>query len=264
LFLLAGAIPLLFLSAVIRERNRASRAVEDSELALRGSYARVRELAGRLIAAQEMERARIARDMHDDFNQQLAALSISISTLRQRGPLEQKELDHVLRVLQERTVALTEKVRHFSHDLHPGMLDHLGLVSALRAHCVQFSEQHRLNVAFEADEDFGAISRDVAVCLYRIVQEGLRNIVTHARAADAMVSLSHTGDHIELKIADGGRGFEPGVTMARGGLGLLSIEERARLVGGTLVVASAEGRGTTLTVRVPGSAACLSPVAMRA
>jgi two-component system, NarL family, sensor histidine kinase UhpB len=263
LFLLAGAIPLLFLSAVIRERNRASHAVEQSELALRGSYARVRELAGRLIAAQEMERARIARDMHDDFNQQLAALSISISTLRQRGPLEREELDHVLRVLQERTVALTEKVRHFSHDLHPGMLDHVGLVSALRAHCAQFSEQHQLNVVFEADEDLATVSRDVAVCLYRIVQEGLRNIVNHARAADAKVSLSRSGELVELTISDGGRGFEPGLTLARGGLGLLSIEERARLVGGTLTVTSAEGRGTRLSVRVPSSTV-KAPVALRA
>ena len=116
-----------------------------------------------------------------------------------------------------------------------------------------------MNVAFDADEELGTISRDVAVCLYRIVQEGLRNIANHAHAADATVSLSQTGDRIELTISDGGRGFEPGVTLARGGLGLLSIEERARLVGGTLTVTSAAGRGTTLAVRVPSSAILREP-----
>ena len=249
LFLLASTIPLLFMAAVIRERNRVSRSVRESEAALRSSYARVRELAGKLIATQERERARIARDMHDDFNQQLAALSISIGTLRRRGPLDGAELDHILRVLQERTVALTEQVRHFSHDLHPGMLDHLGLVTALRQHCIQFAEQHRLDLDFEAADDLGPVPRDVAVCLYRIVQEGIRNIASHARSTAARVSLARAGDSIELTIADRGRGFEPGATGT--GLGLLSIEERARLVGGTLTVTSGKGRGTTLSVRVP-------------
>ena len=259
LFLLASTIPLLFLAAVIRERNRASRVVKESEAALRGSYARVRELAGKLINAQETERARIARDMHDDFNQQLAALSISISTLRQRRP-EAAELDQALRLLQERTVTLTERIRHFAHDLHPALLNHLGLVPALRHHCIQVAEQQRLDLRFSADDDLGPIPQDVAVCLYRIVQEGLRNIVTHAHTPDASVSVARSSDRLELTIADRGRGFEPVTTLARHGLGLLSIQERARLVGGTLTVTSAHGRGTKLHVHIPIPSAWQTPV----
>ena len=234
--------------------------VEESESALRSSYARASELAGKLIVAQETERARIARDMHDDFNQQLAALSISISTLRQKLPVEAAELDHALRLLQERTVALTEQVRHFSHDLHPGLLDHVGLVAALRTHCIQVAEQQRLDLTFSADDDLGPIPRDVAVCLYRIVQEGLRNIVSHAHTPDARVTVTRSPDGLELTIADRGRGFEPVAMLPRNGLGLLSIQERARLIGGTLTVTSAHGRGTKLHVRIPITSARRTPL----
>ena len=179
LFLLASTLPLLFLSAVIRERDRASLAVRESEWALRGSYVRVRELAGKLIAAQEMERSRIARDMHDDLNQQLAALSLSISALRRRS-LETSDLNDLLRELQERIIAVIGQVRDFAHDLHPGTLDHVALVAAMRTHCADFARQHGLDIRFTADEALAPLSRDVAVCLYRVLQEGLRNIANHA------------------------------------------------------------------------------------
>ena len=250
LFLLASTLPLLCLSAVIRERDRASLAVRQSESALRGSYERVRELAGKLIAAQEMERSRIARDMHDDLNQQLAALSISISTVR-RGSRETSNVDDALRVLQERTIALIHQVRDFSHDLHPGTLDHLALVPTLRTHCADFARQHGLDVRFTADVALAPLSRDTAVSLYRIVQEGLRNIANHAGVHHASVALTQTPDLVELTIADRGRGFDPNGAAARRGLGLLSMEERARLVGGTFTITSSPASGTTLHVQVP-------------
>ena len=184
LFLLASTLPLLFLSAVIRERDRASLAVRESEWALRGSYGRVRELAGKLIVAQEMERSRIARDMHDDLNQQLAALSLSISALRRRS-LETSDLNDLLRELQERIIAVIGQVRDFAHDLHPGTLDHGALVAAMRTHCADFARQHGLDIRFNADEALAPLSRDVAVCLYRVLQEGLRNIANHAGVREA-------------------------------------------------------------------------------
>jgi two-component system sensor histidine kinase UhpB len=251
LFLLASTIPLLFLAAGIRERNTAARSVRDSESALRQSYAQVRELAGKLIAAQEVERARIARDLHDDFNQQLAALSISISALCQRRTADSEEVDHALRVLQERTIALTEQVRLFSRDLHPGVLDHVGLVPALRSHCIRFAEQHHLDFSFDAAEDFGTIDREAAICIYRIVQESLRNIVNHAHSPSAAVTLARVGHELHLVIDDKGRGFEASSPSARGGLGLLSIEERARLVNGRVAITSTHGRGTKIHVYIP-------------
>jgi signal transduction histidine kinase len=249
-FLLASTLPLLFLSAVIRERDRASLAVRASESALRGSYGRVRELTGRLIAAQDMERSRIARDMHDDLNQQLAALSLSISALRRRS-LETSEMNDALRELQEQTIAVIGRVRNFAHDLHPGTLDHVALVPALRTQCADFAQQHGLDVRFNADEGRSPLSRDVAVCLYRIVQEGLRNVANHAGVRHASVSLTQTPALIELTIVDRGLGFDPEAGAARRGLGLLSIEERVRLVGGTLQITSSRDCGTTLYVQVP-------------
>jgi two-component system sensor histidine kinase UhpB len=253
LFLLASTLPLLCLSAVIRERDRASRTVRESESALRRSYGRVRELAGKLITAQELERSRIARDMHDDLNQQLAALSISISALRRRS-LKTSDLDNALRALQERTVALVDQVRTFSHDLHPATLDHLGLIPALRTHCADFGRQHRLDVRFRAEGALAPLPPDIAVCLYRIVQEGLRNIASHAGVRDASVSLTQTPNLVELTIVDRGCGFDPNSGAARRGLGLLSMEERARLVGGTFKITSTRDRGTALHVQVPARA----------
>lgn len=250
LFLLASTLPLLFLSAVIRERDRASLAVRASEEALRASYGRVRELAGKLIAAQETERSRIARDMHDDLNQQLAALSLSFSSLRRRS-LETSDLNDALRDLQERIIEVIGHVRDFAHDLHPGTLDHAALVAAMRTHCADFSRQHGLDIHFNSDETFAPLSRDVAVCLYRVLQEGLRNIANHAEVREASVSLTQTRQLVALTIVDRGRGFDPDAGAARRGLGLLSIEERARLVGGTITITSTHGAGTAIHLRVP-------------
>lgn len=250
LFLLASTLPLLCLSAVIRERDRASLAVRASELALRHSYGRVRELAGKLITAQEMERSRIARDMHDDLNQQLAALALSISAIRRRSP-EASATDDALLELQQRTSDVIGQVRDFAYDLHPGMLDHLALLPALRTYCVDFERQHGLDVRFSADESLAPLSRDVAVCLYRVLQEGLRNIAKHAGARNASVSLTQTAEVVEMTIVDRGRGFDPNVVATRRGLGLLSIEERARIVGGTVRITSTRDVGTTLHLRVP-------------
>jgi len=250
LFLLASTLPLLCLSAAIRERDRASLTVRESEAALRGSYGRVRELAGKLITAQELERSRIARDMHDDLGQQLAALSISISALRRRS-LQPSELNDALRALQERIGAVVDHVRDLSHDLHPATLEHVGLIPALRAHCADFARQNRLDVRFSADGALAPLPRDLAVCLYRIVQEGLRNFANHAGVRDASVSLTQTPHFVELTIVDRGRGFDQDGAAARSGLGLLSIEERVRLVGGIFNVTSTRDRGTALHVQVP-------------
>jgi len=251
LFLLASVTPLLFLGAVIRERNTATDALRASEAALRRSYTRARDFAGRLITAQESERARIARDMHDDFNQQLAALSIQLSALRRGSTPGVEEIADALGELQQRTVALTDQIRSFSQDLHPAVLEHIGLAAALRSHGGQFADRQGLRLDFVAAEDLGPVPRDVALCVYRIVQEALQNVVNHAGVPDVSVSLRRAGDRLELSISDRGRGFEPSAAFARGGLGLQSIDERVRLVGGSLTITSAPGRGARLDVRIP-------------
>jgi len=145
----------------------------------------------------------------------------------------------------------SEQVRNFSHDLHPGMLGHVGLAAALRGHCVHVTQQQGLAINFAASDDLSTVPREAAICVYRIVQEGLRNIVNHAQVKDASVSVTRTGDRLHLTILDCGRGFTPDSAAASGGLGLLSMEERARAAGGSLTITSGDGRGTRLQVHLP-------------
>jgi len=251
LFLMASATPLLLLSSVIRERNRATQTVRRSETALRRSYARVRELAGKLIAAQELERSRIARDLHDDFNQQLAALSISISALRQRLKTTDPESVETLQRLQDRMVSLTERVRDFSHDLHPASLEHAGLAAALRRHCSQFAEEHDVRINLTGPDDLGRVPRDTGVAVYRIVQEAVRNSVKHGRVREVDIAVARADDALAVTITDRGSGFDLAAPAAHAGLGLLSMEERAHLVGGQLTVTSGPAAGTTIALLVP-------------
>ena len=200
---------------------------------LRESRAQVENLAGRPIIAQEEERKYLARELHDDLSQQLAALSIACSGLKRRLPSEAAEVQQEVVQLQQRTLTLAEEVRHLSHNLHPGVLQHAGLVAALQAHCAEFDRQHAIAVTFSAD-DPGDIPQDVALCLYRVAQEALRNVAAHAGARQVHVALRGTAAGLELTIADDGQGFDLAEARRRGGLGLISLDERVRLVRGGL------------------------------
>jgi signal transduction histidine kinase len=240
----------------VTELKRAEHAIRQSEASLRASNHRSRDLAGRLITAQEAERSRIARELHDDVNQQVAAIAIALSALKRRLP-EGCGLDGDLADVQRRAVEVAEDIRSLSHEFHPGVLRHAGLVAALQAHCGEFRARHHLPVSFRADADVEPLSADVSLCLYRVSQEALANVVRHAEArhADVSLSLAEAGSAVELTVSDDGRGFDParedGADGTDGGLGLISLDERVRLAGGELEISSAPGRGTTLRVRVP-------------
>jgi signal transduction histidine kinase len=223
-----------------------------AEGAARVSAAQIRDLAGRLMTAQEEERRRIARDLHDDVNQELAALSIALSALggRLRPGTVPDVLDELAR-LQARTVTLSEAIRHLSHELHPGVLEHVGLVSALRGYCRDFEREHDVAVTLRADGDLGTVPAPIALCLYRVAQEGLGNVAKHAKAREVRVTLERAGVDVVLAIADDGCGFDPVEARSRPGLGLLSLDERARLVGGRLTVDARPQRGTELRIVVP-------------
>ena len=233
----------IFSSAL--ERRRAALAACESET-------QIRDLAGRLMTAQEEERRRIARDLHDHVNQELAALSISLSTLAQRLPAGvTSDLGDQLGQMQARTVAVSDAVRHLSHELHPGILQHVGLVAAIRGYCREFGRDNGLPIAFHADGGLGTVPPDVALCLYRVVQEGLGNVAKHAGASKVEVTVEGTGPDIVLAVTDDGCGFDPLEARSRRGLGLLSLDERVRLVGGRLTVDAGPRRGTTLRIVVP-------------
>ena len=211
----------------------------------------IKSLAGRLITAQEAERSRIARDLHDDINQQLASLSIALSSVKRR--LQNGEAEGVsedVARLQQRIIDVTNVTRQLSHELHPGVLQHAGLVAALRAHCAEFAAQHGIDVNFSA-AGINGVPDETALCLYRVTQEALRNIASHAGARTAEVALSAAADTLQLIIHDDGKGFDLAEARRRGGVGLVSLDERVRLIGGRLQIETQPQRGTELRVLVP-------------
>jgi PAS domain S-box-containing protein len=234
-------------------RKKAEEALREQEAMQRLSLERIQELAGRLIMAQETERSRIARDLHDDVNQQLAALSLALGSQRRRlGEYDQAALDASLAKLQQRVLDLADSVRRISHDLHPGVVQQIGLLAALESHCAEFQQQHGIDVTFSSEEGLDAIPTDTALCLFRAAQEAMQNLAKHAAARRAHVSLIRENGELKLTIADDGRGFDPiTVQSGGGGLGLLSIEERARLLHGSMRLETRAGRGTTVRIAIP-------------
>ena len=216
----------------------------------------LRRLAGRLIAAQEAERARIARDLHDDTSQQLAGLAIALSGLKRRvGVLDgEKDLRQEVSSLQQRTSALAESVRNLSHDLHPSALEHAGLVAALSAHCAELQRDQAIKLTFRSEGDFESADPDKALCLYRVAQEALRYVLIHSGAGHADVRLLRMGDRLELTIADNGKGFEAVASHRHAqGLGLVSINKRVRAAGGSVELVTELNKGTRVRVTIPSN-----------
>jgi signal transduction histidine kinase len=251
IFLIGISLPLMFLAALVEERRNKEEVLRRNEASLRASYAQIQSLVGRLITAQESERTRIARELHDDINQQLAALSIALSGLKRRLPADAADVDNALARLQQRTMTLADDIRHLSHELHPGVLQHAGLVAALKAHCAEFGSQHDIEVTLSVAAALDAIPQDIALCLYRVAQEALRNVAAHAGARQAHVALSRPADGLELTITDDGQGFDLAEVQRGGGLGLISLHERVHLVGGSVRIDTQRQRGTELRVQVP-------------
>jgi two-component system sensor histidine kinase UhpB len=166
-----------------------------------------------------------------------------------------EDLQTDVRALHERTTALAQNVRHLSHDLHPTVLRHAGLAAALASYCGEVERSHTTALSCSAEGDIASIAPEPALCLYRIAQEALRNVVAHAGARRADVRLLRRGEHAELTITDDGRGFDVAGTLKRGkGLGLVSITERVRLAGGTVRITAHPGKGACVRVRIPASA----------
>jgi len=223
---------------------------QHSERAARESAEQIRQLAGQLMTAQEEEGRRIARELHDDVGQDLAAVSIALSML-ERQPETSRGARVELGRLRTMLGDISERVRHLSHELHPGALEQAGLVAALRGHCHEVESTQGPKVVFHADAGAGVVPADVALCLYRVTQEALRNVIRHASAHRVYVSLTRSGAAVKLSISDDGRGFAVAEARDRGGLGFISIEERARLVGGTVSIRSQVQHGTELDLVVP-------------
>jgi two-component system sensor histidine kinase UhpB len=250
LFLVVIALPLMLLAALVEERREKTNVLSEAEEELRESHRELRALTGRLLQGQESERRRIAREMHDDWTQRLAVLGIDMAMLEQQlgAPDKARSLLHSI---QGKLMRLTEDVHALSRQLHPSILDDLGLVEALRSECAAFSEREGIAVSYCPNGVPDSLPKDVALCVYRIAQEALRNIAKHASVDKALVSLTATGQELQLRVQDRGAGFDATGVSPRPGLGLSSMQERARLVQAALLVTSEPGLGTTVLVRVP-------------
>ena len=204
------------------------------EATLRTSYERIRHLAGRLINAQEAARAGIAQDLHDDVCQRLVFVSMAVSGLKNAsGDIQAAGTQQAFAKLEQDTNGMFDRLRLLSHDLHPATLRVLGLTPALKAHCVEVEKRHDVHVSFRTEGDLGRLHPDVALCFFRIAQESLRNGVVHGRARHLEVSLARSGEHVELTVTDDGADSTSTRRSRNGsGLGLVSMEERAHLVGG--------------------------------
>jgi len=217
---------------------------------------RIRHLAGRLINAQEVTRAALARDLHDGVCQELAAVSIAVNGLKNSsGNIQDPHTQQALLKLHNETLGIVEGIRRLSHDLHPAALHLLGLAAALKAHCAEVAKRNRVHVDFTIENDLRDISPDVALTLFRIAQEAMRNAIEHGQALRISVSLARSGDDVELIVSDDGWGFDLDAARQDGrGLGLVSMEERARACGGQVQIVTGLSVGTTIRVRCPTAA----------
>lgn len=211
-------------------------------------------LSRRLIAAHEQERTRVARELHDDVNQRMALLQIGLGQLEQEVSGVSSRARDQLQSIAEVAIKVSSSLRDLSQQLHPSKLDILGLVPSLGGLCQDFAVQHTLQIQFVHHRVPRLIPEDVALCLFRVAQEALKNVVQHSGAAAATVELSGHDDRIELRISDSGVGFNSDSAKLASGLGLISMQERLRLVGGQLSVESGSPHGTHIRVRIPRSA----------
>jgi PAS domain S-box-containing protein len=224
-------------------------AQKEAERALQRSRQELRALAGRLINAEEDERKRISRELHDDLCQKLALLAFDTAGLVLAPPPTVEEIKEPLRILESRMVKMADDVRQLSHRLHPSVLEDLGLTAALNELCEEFSAREGIEVAFEQRGLPKALPVNLAACLYRISQEALHNVLKHAQATQITLGLVGESEGIHLYIRDNGVGFDQ--EESRPGLGIVSMKERVRLVQGEFSIHSQPGKGSEVEVFIP-------------
>ncbi len=210
----------------------------------------LRDLSGRLINAQEEERKRVARELHDDLNQRMALLSIELEQLGQKIPQNQNNLRSRIRDLRTKAQEISTEIHRMSYQLHPSKLDHLGLNAALKSFCDEISVSQDLNIEFSHQGFPATLPNDVTLCVFRIAQESLRNVIKHSGAREARVVLEKTDEMVRLTVSDTGCGFDTESDKIKRGLGFISMRERLRLIGGEIAIHSQRSQGTQINVTV--------------
>jgi PAS domain S-box-containing protein len=227
------------------ERIRMARALEDHVVRLAKQQTELESLAGKLIEAQETERKRIARELHDDFNQRLAALSLEIETMERAAAGSPESSRAQLKTIRGHVAQLSDDLHDLAYRLHPSLLEHVGLEVAVRDHIEEFTKRTGLPVQLIVRYLPEKVSVETATNFFRVLQESLQNVSKHAAATEVLVKLSGSSRGIGLSVRDNGKGFDSASLSAHTkGLGLLSMQERMRLLGGFLRIHSLPGKGT--------------------
>ena len=240
-------------SQLVRDLQASEADLRQQRAQLEASNQQISSLFGRLIASQETERGRIARDLHDDIGQRVAGISIAMSSLKRLIGTNAMAVAALV-TMQRDTIVLADGIRHVSHALHPSLLHHAGLVEALRALCAQFQQVHGIAVNYRGQECLAAMPQDTALALYRVAQEALYNVSKHAAASRVELELRRVDDDVELSIVDNGRGFDLSTTHGRAkGLGLVSIDDRVRFLQGRVDITTGPGGGTRIVVQIPAA-----------
>jgi len=240
LFLIFASIPFMTLTAVVEDRKLAGE--------------KLARLGRRLIDAQEEERKRIARDIHYDYTQRIAMLSIHLEEMLQNVGDASPETEEKLCELLDSIGELANDMHSLSHQLHSSTLESLGLVAGIRSFCREFAKREQIEIDFKHEEVPGGVPADAALCLFRVVQEGLRNVRKHSGAKNAAVRVEWSGGNLHVTVSDHGKGFEPGSPPESGGIGIWSMRERVRLLGGRLEIQSRLMQGTRIDAWLPISA----------
>ncbi len=225
--------------------------ITELQLSRDRSFTRLQEVGRRLINAQEEERRRISRELHDDMGNRIALLAFSVrDIMKQRSKNSGSSMHRFNQVISNLT-DLSNALRNLSHCLHPPLLGYLGIGAALKMLCEEFGKTRGIRVDVVVPPEFKRLPYDVELCIFRISQECLQNIAKHSGADSACVVLERTAGHVQLTVSDTGKGFIQSDAIQKGGLGLVSMKERVQCIGGRLEVDSSAGAGTKVRVGIP-------------
>ncbi|MEK9141184.1 MAG: PAS domain S-box protein [Nitrospirota bacterium] len=236
----------------ISRRMQVEEALRQQQLELQRSQAELQDLTSKLLTAQDNERQRIARDLHDDFSQRLAALVLDVASLQRHPPLLPELIGKALEPVREELKQLSDDLHNLAYRLHPSLLRHVGLQATIEDHIHKAIERTGLRITLKAKNFPGAIPLDWSTCLFRVFQESLQNIVKHAKATEVLVKLSESSKGVGLSVIDNGKGFDANDKSShQKGLGLTSMRERLRLLNGFLNIHSRSADGTKVCAWIP-------------
>jgi signal transduction histidine kinase len=245
----------------IARRQTVEEALKSSEQHLsqsleqsRRMQKQLRDLSHRILKVQEEERKRISRELHDEISQALVGISVRLESLSSEATVNPKGIRKHIARTQRLAIRAVDVVHRFARDLRPSTLDDLGLIPALRSFMKQFLEETGIRVSLAAFTELETLSSAKRTVLYRITQEALTNVARHARASRVDVNIERVAKHVRMQIKDDGKSFEvERMQLNKRGqhLGLIGMRERAEMVGGTFMVESAPGKGTTITAQIP-------------